>query len=198
MKLLQQTTTEMARNGCQKIITVNGHGTNVPFLDYFMNSQLISPHDYVVYTFPFPSSSELVAMHPPIHQSHSGEDESSQMLVIRPDLVHMNLCGSISGARISRLRLPGRLETAIFWYANSPNHYDGVGCRGNKREGAADVKIWVNQLVTAIHFVKGDQESPKLQREFYKQAAQPLDTEPYSPSSTGKLSKTPSTSAPGR
>jgi creatinine amidohydrolase len=198
MKLLQQTTDEMARNGCRKIITVNGHGTNAPFLSYFMNFQLASPHNYVVYTFPFPSPKELVPMRPPVPQSHAGEDETSQMLAIRPDLVHMNLCGSISGARIARLRLPGRLETAVFWYANSPNHYDGVGCRGNKKEGEADMKIWVNQLVTAIRFVKADKESPKLQSEFYKQAAHPLDTKPYSPPSTGTVSKKPSNSAPGR
>src|SRR6266513_2274177 len=47
--LLQETTDEMARNGCKKIIVVNGHGGNNSLLPYFAQSQLDSPHDYVVY-----------------------------------------------------------------------------------------------------------------------------------------------------
>ncbi len=49
MKLLQETTDEMARNGCKKIIIVNGHGGNENLLPYFAQSQLDKPHDYVVY-----------------------------------------------------------------------------------------------------------------------------------------------------
>src|SRR5437667_9668470 len=49
LQLLQETTDEMARNGCKKIIIVNGHGGNNRLLPYFAPSQLESPHDYVVY-----------------------------------------------------------------------------------------------------------------------------------------------------
>src|ERR1700731_1619677 len=49
LKLLQETTDEMARNGCKKIIIVNGHGGNEYLLPYFAQTQLQKPHDYVVY-----------------------------------------------------------------------------------------------------------------------------------------------------
>src|SRR6202049_1917759 len=49
LKLLQETTDEMARNGCKKIVIVNGHGGNENLLPYFAQSQLDKPHDYVVY-----------------------------------------------------------------------------------------------------------------------------------------------------
>src|SRR5882762_1845930 len=49
MKLLQATTDEMARNGCKKVIIVNGHGGNENLLPFFAQSQLDAPHDYVVY-----------------------------------------------------------------------------------------------------------------------------------------------------
>src|SRR5690348_8746976 len=49
LELLQETTAEMARNGCQKIIIVNGHGGNNSLLPYFAQTQLDTPHDYVVY-----------------------------------------------------------------------------------------------------------------------------------------------------
>src|SRR6202790_920111 len=49
MKLLQATTDEMGRNGCRKVIIVNGHGGNENLLPYFAQSQLDLPPDYVVY-----------------------------------------------------------------------------------------------------------------------------------------------------
>ncbi len=49
LQLLQETTDEMARNGCKKVIIVNGHGGNNSLLPYFAQSQLETPHDYVVY-----------------------------------------------------------------------------------------------------------------------------------------------------
>src|SRR3979411_468560 len=49
LKLLQETTDEMARNGCKKIVIVNGHGGNGHLLPFFAQAQLDRPHDYVVY-----------------------------------------------------------------------------------------------------------------------------------------------------
>ena len=49
LELLQETTEEMARNGCKKILIVNGHGGNDNLLPYFAQAQLQTPHDYVVY-----------------------------------------------------------------------------------------------------------------------------------------------------
>ena len=37
LALLQETTEEMARNGCKKIIIINGHGGNESLLPYFLN-----------------------------------------------------------------------------------------------------------------------------------------------------------------
>src|SRR4051794_19175734 len=51
MQLLQETTDEMSRNGCKKIIIVNGHGRNESLLPYFAQTQMEKRHDYVVYIF---------------------------------------------------------------------------------------------------------------------------------------------------
>src|SRR6266852_338065 len=51
LELLQETTDEMGRNGCKKIIIVNGHGGNEHLLPFFAQAQLASPHDYIVYVF---------------------------------------------------------------------------------------------------------------------------------------------------
>src|SRR5206468_3386392 len=49
LELLQETTDEMARNGCKKVIIMNGHGGNNNLLPYFAQAQLEHAHDYVVY-----------------------------------------------------------------------------------------------------------------------------------------------------
>src|SRR5246127_2891631 len=49
LALLQETTDEMARNGCKKILIVNGHGGNEHLLPYFAQAQLEKQRDYVVY-----------------------------------------------------------------------------------------------------------------------------------------------------
>src|ERR1700749_2736607 len=51
LDLLQETTDEMARNGCRKIVIVNGHGGNEHLLPFFAQVQLQTPHDYVVYVY---------------------------------------------------------------------------------------------------------------------------------------------------
>src|SRR5216110_3131086 len=40
LELLQETTDEMARNGCKKIVIVNGHGGNNHLLPFFAQSQM--------------------------------------------------------------------------------------------------------------------------------------------------------------
>src|SRR5260370_41571503 len=56
LKLLQETTDEMARNGCKKIGIVNGHGGNEHLLPFFAQTQLARPRDYVVYVLDGESS----------------------------------------------------------------------------------------------------------------------------------------------
>src|SRR5205823_11237219 len=49
LELLQETTDEMARNGCKKVIIVNGHGGNESLLPFFVQTQLGKQHDNYVY-----------------------------------------------------------------------------------------------------------------------------------------------------
>src|ERR1700719_978439 len=43
LTLLQETVAEMARNGCKKIVVVNGHGGNNSLLPLFAQAQMASP-----------------------------------------------------------------------------------------------------------------------------------------------------------
>ena len=100
LTLLQETVSEMARNGCKKIVIVNGHGGNGSLLPLFAQAQLASQRDYVVYVFGLPN--ENVAGRPALKtpfDMHAGEVETSNMLIARPDLVHQDRAGQQSGRR---------------------------------------------------------------------------------------------------
>jgi len=177
LTLLQETVSEMARNGCKKIVIVNGHGGNQSLLPLFGQAQLASQRDYVVYVFGLPN--ENVAGRPALktpYDMHAGEVETSNMLIARPDLVHQDRAGQQSGADQHRVHLPNSVYTGIWWYARFPNHYAGDASAANKELGEFDQKEWSRQIAEAIKAIKADDESLKLQTQFFEDAKHPLDT----------------------
>ena len=179
LRLLQETTDEMARNGCKKIIVVNGHGGNNHLLPYFAQSQMDNPHDYVVYILAGgrsrPGGPPLKSTGPDMH---AGENETSNTLVSHPDLVHLDRAANESGADQKRQNLPENLYTGIWWYARFPNHYSGDGSAATKELGEWNMKAWIDSIVESIRAVKADDASLKLQNEFYEKSKHPLDTRP--------------------
>jgi creatinine amidohydrolase len=176
LRLLQETTDEMARNGCKKVVIVNGHGGNENLLPYFAQTQLYKPHDYVVYVQWGHERAKKAGGEKGGPDWHAGESETSNVLVTHPNLVHMERAGDESGADQKRVKLPENVYTGIWWYARFPNHYSGDGSTATKEQGEADVQNWVNAVVRAIKAIKADGESLKLQTEFYEKGGHPLDT----------------------
>jgi creatinine amidohydrolase len=178
LQLLQETTDEMARNGCKKVIIVNGHGGNNSLLPYFAQSQLESPHDYVVYTVGIMRTGEggPKRKSDPAGDMHAGEGETSLSMIARPDLVHLDRAARESGADQARQKLPDGVYTGIWWYARFPNHYAGEGAAASKELGEFEAKNWIDGLVAAIRAVKADSQSLRLQNEFYERSKKPLET----------------------
>ena len=177
LALLEETVSEMARNGCKKIVIVNGHGGNQYLLPLFAQAQLATRRDYVVYVF---GLAQLDVPGRPARKSamdmHAGEVETSHMLSARPDLVHMDRAATESGADQNRDPLPGSLYTGIWWYARFPNHYAGQGAAATQELGAFDQKEWSRQIAEALKAVKADQASLRLQNQFFDASEHPLDT----------------------
>ena len=178
LQLLQETTDEMARNGCKKVIIVNGHGGNPNLLNFFAQSQLEAPHDYVVYVQGLARSGPGEPKHKsdPATDMHAGESETSVSIVARPDLVHLDRATKESGADQGRVKLPDGLYTGIWWYARFPNHYAGEGAAASRELGEFETKTWIAAIVQSIRAVKADQESLRLQNEFYEKSKHPLGT----------------------
>jgi len=177
LKLLQETTDEMARNGCKKVVIVNGHGGNEHLLPFFAQAQMASPKDYVVYVL----DGERNRPGGPAKKStgvdyHAGENETSNTLYTHPELTHIDRAGRESGADQKRQNLPDFLYTGIWWYARFPNHYSGDGSVAAKELGEWNVEGWISRIVEAIRAVKADDASLKIQNEFYEKSKHPLDT----------------------
>jgi creatinine amidohydrolase len=179
LRLLQETTEEMARNGCKKILIVNGHGGNEHLLPFFAQALLDHPHDYVVYVL----DGERSRAGGPAKKStgidyHAGENETSNTMVSRPDLVHLDRAASESGSDQKHVNLPEDVYTGIWWYARFPNHYSGDGSVARKELGEWNMNNWITATVEAILAIKADDQSLKLQNEFYEKSKHPLDTRP--------------------
>ena len=178
LALLQETTDEMARNGCKKVLIVNGHGGNESLLPYFAQTQLDKPHDYVVYIFDERTPSQGGPAKKSKIDMHAGESETSKMMISRPDLVHQDCATNESGADQARQKLPQDVYTGIWWYTRFPNHYSGEGAVATKELGEFQMSWWIDSVIKAIKAVKADDVSPKLQKEFYEKSTHPLDTQP--------------------
>jgi len=182
LEMLQETVAEMARNGCKKILIVNGHGGNTALLQYFGQTQLDSPKDYIVYSFSGLGGGAPADLPAAARASkagadgHAGEGEISNIMASRPDLAHPDRAAEESGANLRRLDLPQGVFTAIFWYASFPNHYQGDAAGSTAARGAASTDFAATRLANAIRAVKADQNGPRLQKEFFDAAQHPLDT----------------------
>lgn len=176
-KMLEETCGELSRNGLKKIVLLNGHGGNTSFLEYFCQSQLASRKDYIVVLFQPGSDQaldkEINSLKKAKLDGHAGEEETSMMYVIRPDLVDQQAIKSQSGldqAKLSQLR---HGYTGIWWYARYPNHFASDVAQPNKRLGELLISKDAGQLADLIKYLKTNNTIEQLQEEFQKKADNP-------------------------
>ena len=177
LRLLDNVCREIARNGLTKIILVNAHGGNGSLIHFFTQIPLASPRDYVVYVAEPPLAPEDQAALKSQWQSavdgHAGESETSAILAIRPDLVHHDqLHSDGEGMPLERLKTlrDAGINTGIWWYADHPTHYRGDGSPATAEKDERYLAARALALAKAIRIIKDDQETKRLQDEFYAAA----------------------------
>ena len=172
MELLDSTCAEIARNGFQKIVIINGHGGNPNMIRYFIQTQLERRRNYAVFFFEPAQDTAYTAQLRRMHRSdmatdqHAGERETSTLLYLRPDLVKQSTATKESGANLQRLSLPN-LYTGIWWYASYPNHYAGDGTAATRELGRFITEHIIESLRRSLVAVKADTKTIPLQNEFY-------------------------------
>jgi len=183
LRLLQETVSEMARNGCKKVVIVNGHGGNTSLIQYFTQTQIDEPKEYVVYALTGLGGGadeempEAARPSGPGVDGHAGEGELSMVMASRPDLVHPERSATQSGENQQRLNLGNGIYTAIWWYASYPNHYGGNSAGANAVRGTALAERRIQAIAEAIRAIKNDEDTPRLQQEYFEQVSHPIDTD---------------------
>jgi len=177
-KLLEESCSELSRNGLKKIILLNGHGGNTSFLQYFCQSQLAGRKDYIVVLFQAGADAEMDkeinALRKGRLDQHAGERETSEMFFIRPDLVDQAVIKNESGLDQGRLNQLQNGYTGIWWYARFPNHYSSDVAEPNRRLGELLIQRDAKQLASLIRYLKANNTIEQLQEEFNKRADNPL------------------------
>ncbi len=166
---------EMARNGYKKIVIVSGHGGNTNFLNYFAAACLEKRRDYVIY------NTRALAVTPEQQEAldskygptppggHADYNETSSMMAIRNDLVHMELMDPEQSKPVDRGCMVGGcgVSTGIDWYALRPYHFAGDPTGSSAEYGQDLLDFQAQNLAQLIRLIKEDQIIPQLFNEFY-------------------------------
>jgi len=178
IRLLDNVCREVARNGLKKIVLLNAHGGNFGLLALFNMLPLYSPRDYVIYIVhalgPLPQGVEVPW--DASAEGHAGPGETSMILAIRPDLVHMDqIPTDDEGRALGRLRAlrEAGVQTGIWWYADHPTHYQGDARAADAEAGDRLLDARAEQVARALRAIKADTEAARLQDEFYRGSASP-------------------------
>lgn len=177
-QMLEETCEELSRNGLKKIILHNGHGGSTYFLQYFCQSQLAARKDYIVVLFQGgPDEAmdrQISSLKKAQLDGHAGEEETSMMYFIRPDLVDTKAMGLESGLNQRRLDRMPHAFAGIHWYARYPNHFAGDVLQANRELGELLVRKDADQLAELIKYLKNSNTLEELHNEFYLRAEDPL------------------------
>jgi creatinine amidohydrolase len=177
-QMLEETCQELSRNGLKKIILFNGHGGSTYFLNYFCQSQLAESKDYIVVLFQGgPDETmdrQISSLKKAKLDGHAGEEETSMMYFIRPDLVDTEAMGRESGLNQKRLDLLPHAFAGINWYARYPNHFAGDVLQTNRELGELLITKDADQLAELIRYLKRSSTIEDLHNEFYNRAENPL------------------------
>jgi creatinine amidohydrolase len=192
--MLNETTSEMARNGCSKIVVIAGGDSNLTLIRFWVQVFLAKPvKDYMVYAIlpvgdrvagagtpragAIPELPAAARASGPNVDGHGGEDEISVLLAVQPDLAHPERAAQSSGADTGRVTSLGpTVNTAVASYARFPENYSGDASKANVARGQALLRARVESIVTALKAVKADTTGFALQKEFFDEISHPVDT----------------------
>ena len=172
---------EISRNGLKKILIVSSHGGNNYFLPFFAQEMPRLNRDYCVYVGGIMGMSEeqrerfIAAAGTKDFGSHAWLTETSLMMHLRPDLVHMEESDVHDSVNLKRLDSIAQhhLFTGFNWYASYPNHFAGSPEVATPELDKILAEMAVDNLTAAIRAVKEDDISAKLVSEYAVRAAHP-------------------------
>jgi creatinine amidohydrolase len=171
---LREMSDEIYGNGFKKIFILSGHGGNEYFLPFFVQEFPARERSYAVYTRFLHDMAEeqLKAIKDQSGENdmgdHAGFSETSLMMYLRPELVHLERAKISEGVSLDRLKELSNqnIVTGFDWYSKYPNHFAGDPSRATAEHGKFIFDILVANTVNAINAIKADNTSLKLIDEY--------------------------------
>lgn len=181
-ELFEEMCEEFARNGLKKIIFVNDHGGNNFFLDTLLKSRLEKRHDYACYWwFKKLTPKQTEAFTKRLGRTempelgHADIMESSEMLLLAPECVHMDRVNVEESKALNRLAQyrEAKVRTSLDWYADYPSHFAGDPTGATAEHGEWLFETYADTLAKTIDQVKRDKLTPRFLEEYYSTAEKP-------------------------
>ena len=179
--MLEELCDELARNGFNKIIFVDGHGGNTNFLRYFMQSRLENYHPYITYYFNVGEKSpefwqKYQNKFGVVKESgHACEFETATFMEINDSLLKMDRIEpeeTKAKHRLDHIR-DAELYTGIGWYADYPAQIAGDPSNATLEKGKYINESIIKRLTKAVKTVKEDETALKLLNEYYNKHKHP-------------------------
>ena len=177
------------RRKTRKILILNGHSGNMGMLTDFLSTDMNRPKDHIVYVMQGgpPRMSPLteetaklpVALRPskPEADGHGGEERISVLLAYLPDVVRLDRAHDepIVPVGSRRLNLPTGVLVGVSAAYSAPTGYLGDASGATAERGKALMEYTAGRIAAAIRAVKADEESPRLQQEFFRKMLSPVE-----------------------
>jgi creatinine amidohydrolase/Fe(II)-dependent formamide hydrolase-like protein len=147
-----------ARQGITKLIIINGHGGNIPTLQFAAQAINRDAHIFTCVDTGDTSDTDVAKLVDTPNDVHAGEIETSTALATRPDLVRLDQARR-SVPRFSSQYLEFSSARSVEWYARtakiSPSGVLGDPTRASREKGEQIWKIMIDHLVAFVESLKG-------------------------------------------
>ncbi|MDT8435260.1 MAG: creatininase family protein, partial [Gemmatimonadota bacterium] len=147
----------VARHGITKLLIVNGHGGNMPALQYAAQMINRDAHIFTCVDTGETSDADIAALTETAPDLHAGEVETSTTLARRPHLVDMEKARAfVPGSSLRYLDF--RSEYSVEWFAHterlSPSGVLGDPTRASAAKGERMWEIMASHLVAFVEALK--------------------------------------------
>ena len=167
LEILETLLGEIASNGFEKILILNGHGGNTNFLQYFAMSQCDREVPYTLYVANT-GGERFKAVKWESGGGHADERETSMMMAIAPESVKMEY--HRYKEPIEPLNDTSSLGaySGYWWYAQYPDHVAGCPSLASREKGENALEAAIADTAELIRKIKEDTLLPALRKEFYE------------------------------
>lgn len=143
-----------ARNGITKLVIINGHGGNIPALQYAAQMINRDAHIFTCVETGETSEKDILALAETPNDVHAGEIETSTTLAVRPHMVRFDKIKKFI-PRFSSRYLNFSSKRSVDWFARiakiSPTGVLGDPTKASREKGE---KMWQLMIKHVVEFVE--------------------------------------------